>query len=152
MMRRTEIFASMIGGVMLLLSSGLTAATDEPAQLWWDVMRGLNHETGAVSEQLEPFDQSYVKVPGWAVPLDSDSPMTVKEFVLVPGFGMCVHVPPPPPNQMVYVTLPEAVDFRELLGPLWIKGDIEIKESESKFGAASFTMIASDIEPYKQQR
>ncbi len=151
-MRLARVFASLIGGTMLALSTGFAAETEEPAQLWWDVMRGLDHETGTVSEQLEAFDQSYVKVPGWAVPLDSDSPMTVKEFVLVPGFGMCVHVPPPPANQMVYVTLPEAVDFRELLGPLWIKGDIEIKESESKFGAASFTMLASGIEPYKQQR
>lgn len=151
-MRLVGLFVSLISGILLTLSSALAAEPEEPAQLWWDVMRGLNHETGEISERLEPFDQRFVKVPGWAVPLDSDTPMTVKEFVLVPGYGMCVHVPPPPPNQMVYVTLPEAVDFRELLGPLWIKGEIEIKESESKFGAASFTMLASGIEPYKQQR
>ena len=148
----TKAGGCLIGVLLLALSNGVSAGSGEPTELWWDEMRGLNYETGAASELLQSLDGSDVMIPGWAVPLDSDMPMTIKEFVLVPGFGMCIHVPPPPPNQMVYVVLPEAVHFQDLLGPLWIKGKIEIRETESRYGAASYTMVARDVEPYKQSR
>ena len=56
-----------------------------------------------------------IKIDGFMVPLDFDygEALTVEEFVLVPDAGMCIHVPPPPPNQMIFVKLkkPERVRF-----------------------------------------
>ena len=36
-------------------------------------------------------------------PLEEDSEGPVLEFFLVPYVGACIQVPPPPPNQIVYV-------------------------------------------------
>ncbi len=44
-----------------------------------------------------------VRLPGFIVPLEAVKSGDVSEFLLVPYFGSCIHVPPPPPNQIVYV-------------------------------------------------
>jgi uncharacterized protein len=44
-----------------------------------------------------------VRLPGFIVPLEGVKDGSVSEFLLVPYFGSCIHVPPPPPNQIVYV-------------------------------------------------
>ena len=43
-----------------------------------------------------------VRIGGYVVPLDFEA-TTIKEFLLVPFVGACIHVPPPPANQIVYV-------------------------------------------------
>ena len=43
-----------------------------------------------------------VRLPGYVVPLE-DLAAGIKEFLLVPYFGACVHSPPPPANQIVHV-------------------------------------------------
>ena len=50
----------------------------------------------------------------------------IKEFMLVPYIGACIHVPPPPANQLVYVIsdLPWENDF--IWDPIWITGEISI--------------------------
>ena len=70
-----------------------------------------------------------VKIPGFAVPLEGDDGFEyVKEFLLVPTFGACIHVPPPPPNQVIHVILDKSVHFEKLLYAVWITGFIEIGE------------------------
>ncbi len=54
---------------------------------------------------VRELDGQRVKIPGFVVPLESDEGGKMTEFFLVPYFGACIHVPPPPPNQIVYVTL-----------------------------------------------
>ena len=49
-------------------------------------------------------------------------------FLLVPVFGMCIHVPPPPPNQVIFVEMKEPVPFEELLDAIWLYGVLEIGE------------------------
>ena len=60
--------------------------------------------TDAAAPVVEALNGQHVKIPGFVVPLDA-SGETVKEILLVPYFGACVHVPPPPSNQIVHVTL-----------------------------------------------
>ncbi len=149
-----EMNARRYGCVAALIASLSTplGASEGATELWWDTMRGLDLATGIATPQLRALQGQRVRIPGWAVPLDSDAPMTIKEFVLVPGFGMCVHVPPPPANQMVFVKLDEALHFQELLGPLWIEGELSLEPTQSKFGAVSYRMRALAVEPYKQAR
>ena len=60
----------------------------------------------AVNTEL---DGQNVRIPGYLLPLDFDG-KKVTEFLLVPYVGACIHVPPPPPNQIVHVRPDEAVD------------------------------------------
>lgn len=55
---------------------------------------------------VKSLDGQYVKLPGYVVPLESDEGGLLSEFLLVPWFGACIHVPPPPSNQIVFVRLP----------------------------------------------
>ncbi len=65
-----------------------------------------------------------VSIDGFMVPLDFDygEALTVKEFVLVPDAGMCIHVPPPPPNQMILVKLIKPERVRYMYQPILVKG------------------------------
>ena len=60
------------------------------------------------------------------VPLDFDygEKLTVNEFVLVPDAGMCIHVPPPPPNQMILIKLDKPERVRYMYQPILVEGII----------------------------
>ena len=49
-----------------------------------------------------------VTLEGFLVPIDFDADRT-SEFLLVSFYGACIHVPPPPPNQIVFVTFREGL-------------------------------------------
>ncbi|MEM6576141.1 MAG: DUF3299 domain-containing protein, partial [Pseudomonadota bacterium] len=55
--------------------------------------------TSAFGALVPELDKQKVKLPGFVVPLESDEVGMMSEFFLVPYFGACIHVPPPPPNQ-----------------------------------------------------
>ena len=93
------------------------ASTENVKNLTWEMMKELNFETGERTENLTQLENKTVKVAGFIVPLEMDEYIdTVKEFLLVPNPLACIHVPPPPPNQIVYVKMKEEIpldmDFR----------------------------------------
>ena len=55
------------------------------------------------------MDGARVRLPGYVVPLE-EVKGELKEFLLVPYFGACIHSPPPPANQIVHVTLGHAAE------------------------------------------
>ena len=65
-----------------------------------------------------------IKLYGFMVPLKTDftESLMVKEFVLVPSAGMCIHVPPPPPNQMIFVKLNKLEKARYMHKPISVEG------------------------------
>ena len=101
------------------------------------------------------LDGQLVRIPGYALPLEFAG-IAVKEFLLVPYFGACIHVPPPPPNQMVFVTLDEPYVVNELFAPVWITGRMSVERSTKSLsyvdGRASlvtgYTLAGTGIEPY----
>jgi len=94
-----------------------------------------NHATNSA------LDGQLVRIPGYALPLEHID-TGVKELLLVPYVGACIHVPPPPANQTIYVTLEDAYIARTLYEPVWITGRMYIK-STSK--ALSFVDGSADI-------
>jgi uncharacterized protein len=71
------------------------------------------------------------RVPGYMVPLKDDLE-EVKEFLLVPSAGVCIHVPPPPPNQIVHVIMAggKKAQVRLWIEPLWVEGTLKLAEGE----------------------
>ena len=65
-----------------------------------------------------------IRIDGFMVPLDFDygEVLTVEEFVLVPDAGMCIHVLPPPPNQMIFVKLKKPEKVRYMYQPIAVEG------------------------------
>lgn len=69
-----------------------------------------------------------IRITGFMVPLEVDfgEAETVNEFVLVPSAGMCMHVPPPPPNQLMLVKLSKPERIRSMYQPIGVNGKITI--------------------------
>jgi hypothetical protein len=115
----------------------------------WQLLASLDYRTGEVSRELESVVGRGVKVPGYMVPLE-DWAGEVSEFLLVPYVGACVHTPPPPPNQLVYVRMENGqrvpVSF---WNPVWIHGTLTVEKTTNLYGSASFTVAGTSITPYE---
>lgn len=89
-----------------------------------------------------------LRLPGYIVSLDPTLD-GLKEFLLVPYFGACIHSPPPPANQIVYVTLAKPVSFRTM-DPVWVSGVLSTDRSDSSMGVSGYAMAGEVVEPYRR--
>ena len=96
------------------------------------------------------MDGARVRIAGFVVPLGTNLDR-VKEFILVPYFGACIHVPPPPANQMIHVFPKEPLRNAMIMGPVWVSGTLKAWLSDTSFGAVGYRMQADRVEPYKER-
>jgi len=128
-----------------------SAVLDSSATLSWGVLAGLDYRRGGMSPALAQLRGARVRIPGFVVPLD-DFQDEAKEFLLVPYFGACVHTPPPPPNQMVFVRMSGGSKKLTLFAPVWIEGRLRVANFDSPYGVVGFQMTAERITPYSTDR
>lgn len=85
-------------------------------------------------EEIKKFQGARVKIPGFMVPLtpDKKDPTSTIDFLLVPGLQSCIHVPPPPPSQTVYVKMKTGGKAKMTWDPLWIEGTIKVLDKPTK--------------------
>jgi hypothetical protein len=95
------------------------------------------------------LDGALVRIPGFVVPLDVGEDGHVSEFFLVPYFGACIHVPPPPPDQIVYVRAPKGLTLKSIYEAYWITGHLTVEKRTTRLGAAAYSMSAEKVEIYK---
>jgi hypothetical protein len=81
-------------------------------------------KSAPLSGLVSTFNGRQVRIAGFVVPLVFDQ-TEVNEFLLVPFVGACVHVPPPPPNQMILVRSQEPVEIGGLFDPVWVTGEFQ---------------------------
>jgi hypothetical protein len=91
-----------------------------------------------------------VRIPGFVVPLE-DSKDGLKEFLLVPYFGACIHSPPPPSNQIVDVLPRMPVRGVRSMDAVWISGVLSTVRTDSYMGAASYRIEAVTVAPYSDK-
>ena len=103
---------------------------------------------GSNAPVVDALDGERVKLPGYVVPLDFQAG-TVQEFLLVPYFGACIHVPPPPANQIVFVKSDDGHPIEGLFEPVWVTGELTTDAFANELGDAGYTIEASHIEPYR---
>ena len=90
-----------------------------------------------------------VRIPGFVVPLE-DSKDGLKEFLLVPYFGACIHSPPPPANQIVHVLPRSPAKGLRSMDAVWITGTLSTGRTDSYMGAASYRIEALSVVPYSE--
>jgi hypothetical protein len=98
----------------------------------------------------EMVDQP-IRIPGFIVPLEFDDKQNITQFFLVPYFGACIHMPPPPPNQMIFVSSSLGISLNNLYEPFWITGILKTAINENELGTAAYTMQITTIEPYTEE-
>ncbi|MFS2316295.1 DUF3299 domain-containing protein [Maricaulis sp. D1M11] len=90
-----------------------------------------------------------IKMPGFILPLEYERGAMISEFLLVPYFGACVHTPPPPPNQIVYVTIDEPIRVERMWDPVYVTGVLSADRHMNELGDAAYTLRLLDHEPYE---
>lgn len=114
-------------------------------ELRWETLGLYDYEKSIAPEELKKLDGQFIKIPGFMVPLE-DNQKKITEFLLVPNPQACIHVPPPPPNQMLLAQSPSGVDVA--YGPIWVHAIFRIKSMKHQYGEASFELEVKFVEPY----
>ena len=98
---------------------------------------------------VQDLDGKRVKLPGFVVPLDTVGGRA-GEFLLVPYYGACIHVPPPPANQTVFVQAVKGQEYSvELFETVWVTGTLRVKSSSSELAEAGYRLEATAVGPYE---
>lgn len=98
---------------------------------------------------VEDLDGEYIRIPGYPVPFDFDANYAFTEFLLVPYFGACIHTPPPPPNQIIYVHSDTPVTLPTAMAPVWIEGVLSTQVREHELGDAAYSLKLTSAELYE---
>ena len=89
-----------------------------------------------------------VRLAGFVVPLDYRGTGVVA-FVLVPFVGACVHVPPPPANQLVLVTTETPWESDGLFEPVEVTGMFGTSSTSTQLADIGYALSADRIEAYR---
>lgn len=141
-------FTSPSASFDAIFGRGRLAVVADPVLIDWRTLGALDLATGKAPASLQALDGKTVKIAAFIVPLE-DNMQEADEFLLVPYFGACVHTPPPPPNQMVYVKMKGAKTVK--IGwwdPVMFEGIIRLKQVESPYGASYYEMEGISSKPY----
>lgn len=98
---------------------------------------------------VEELDGERVRLGGYILPFDFFSGGRVSRFLLVPYVGACIHVPPPPPNQLVYVETSEPIEVAGLWDPVFAEGIMRIQRQDTDLAAVAYTLELDSITPYR---
>ncbi len=156
----------MTTGIGLLLVAALALAAEYKQLGWEDLLPGgvappmPSHDGGYMEPGLDPnaspaypigvvseLNGEAIKIPGFPVPLDVSGD-EVTSMLLVPYFGACIHLPPPPANQVVYVEFETPAVIESLWEPVWVTGTMTLESFTSGVGDASYTLKGDGIEVY----
>jgi len=112
--------------------------------LEWDSLMPANYngDPNDSSGSIKLVDEligKKISIPGFIVPLDGNGQVVYK-FLFVPYMGACIHVPPPPPNQLIYADMEEGLILEEMWVPMEIFGTLGAEYVETEIGAAGYTM------------
>ncbi|MEP4076338.1 DUF3299 domain-containing protein [Haloferula sp.] len=107
---------------------------------------------------VKELDGVLIAMPGFVLPLEYDG-KKVKEFLLVPWVGACIHTPPPPPNQIVHVVSGESFESKGMFEAVTVTGVMQLKEVTKNLylvdGTAdintSYSVADAKIEKYQKK-
>lgn len=119
---------------------------EEEARIWMQESAMIDHTGFDVLEPFQSFrtvgelDGTNSRIPGFVVPIETDADGNLTEFFLVPYFGACIHVPPPPANQIIYGRLREPIPMVNIWDAFWMEGTLNIEDIANETAASAYTM------------
>ena len=91
-----------------------------------------------------------IRIPGFIVPVEFNDEQIVTQFFLVPFFGACIHMPPPPPNQIIFVSSTSGLKLQSLFEPFWISGKLSVSLTENELATSAYSMDMLHHEPFSE--
>ncbi len=163
-----SLLKTKINPVLLMLIGCLFTAVSmanidkEPKELYWEDMVPKDYvvppstvDHNGNMTQLEPdapllesLNGQFVKIPGFVVPLEGDAD-NITEFLLVPYFGACIHVPPPPSNQIVYVKFSKGVPIANLYDAVWVTGILSTDGWKGDIATVGYTLKGQAVTEFE---
>lgn len=117
---------------------------------WGDLLRHAERKSEDGPSLAGRMDGKTVRMAGYMVPLDGAAYRTT-EFLLVPYYGACIHVPPPPAYQIVHAKAVAPGGFPlELQKPVWVEGTFSLVPKQSVYGEASYSMEVTDVQVFER--
>lgn len=143
--------------LLFAVKSGLVNA-EQTIEVYWEdlmpqdyVMPPVEMDHSGSMAQVAPnapvvtkFNNKRVQVPGFVVPLEGEAD-NITEFLLVPYFGACIHVPPPPSNQIIYVKMVEGVPIDSLYDAVWVEGTLSTERWEGELASVGYSLQGLDV-------
>ena len=145
-------------------------AEDQATTVWWGDLAPKDENEGELMETLKllgllkqgemlpwiqqtparmvtKYNEQLVRIPGYVVPVALDGE-GVTEGLLVPYVGACIHVPPPPVNQIVFLKFEKPIPQDGLWDPIWATGMFTAAAVETDLAEAGYMMTGTVTEPY----
>lgn len=89
------------------------------------------------------------RLPGYIVPVTITEDNRISEFFVVPYFGACIHVPPPPPNQIVFAAPEEPIEMTEIWAAYWVYGKLAIKPTRNSVAQSHYVIEVEKVEHWE---
>ncbi|MCU0732947.1 MAG: DUF3299 domain-containing protein [Hyphomonas sp.] len=99
-------------------------------------------------DAVTELDGVLVRIPGYVVPFDFDPKARHTTFLFVPYMGACIHTPPPPPNQIIFVRAAEGVTVPDIWAPYYLEGTFSSGQFLNDVGNAAYSVDLASLEPY----
>lgn len=99
-------------------------------------------------ETVTELDGKLIRIPGYVVPFDFNLEKKQASFLFAPYMGACIHTPPPPPNQIIYVEADPAVKIDDMWVAYWLEGTLTAEKEETDLAATAYRLTLTKIEPY----
>lgn len=110
-----------------------------------------SYQQALTSTRVRPeLDGNQIRIAGYLVPLEYNDKQEVTTFFAVPFFGACIHVPPPPPNQIILVHSERGVRIGDMQMPFWLSGELHTGIEENELATSAYSMTLAGHEPYAE--
>jgi hypothetical protein len=154
--------------LVLTLFAGALSAAEKAKELYWEdlipkgyqaspVQNQSSHDETTAANWVQPdlnapvvaeLNGKTVSLPGFVVPLEGTEEV-ITEFLLVPYFGACIHVPPPPPNQIVHVTFKDGVPIESLYDAIVVTGVMSTQGWEGELAKVGYRIKGVGVAPFE---
>ena len=122
-------------------------------EISWETLKTLENDPKTKSPiakgDLKKFIGKEVTIKGFMMPLDYDSKAIV-EFLLMPYVPACMHVPPPPANQLILVKMKKGTTVAPSFYPVEMTGVLSIDANKDL--DSSFKMEGLNLKEIKESK
>ncbi len=113
----------------------------------------VNHDAKGEQEgsyaTVPGVNNTKIRLAGYVVPVEQTDEGQLTEFFFVPYFGACIHVPPPPPNNIVYVKMAKPIPAADMFNAYWLEGTIKTERLSNDIAATAYVMTGDTLKLYE---
>ena len=116
----------IIATLMVIFMTNNVFALEVP----WETLKTLDYDVKTKKNIIKPELQKVlgkeVSIKGFMMPLDYEAKEVV-EFLFMPYVPACMHVPPPPANQLVLVKMQKGAKIKPSFYPIELTGKLAVE-------------------------